>query len=536
MLKSLTINNYALIDALDISFPEGLVIITGETGAGKSILLGALSLLLGTKADASVIKDNTRNCVVEGIFDDDLIVRRVIYPTGRSRAFINDEPVSLAELASTASGLIDIHAQHQHLLLSDRNYQLKVIDYFAGTGKLLSEYQEKYRNLSSLKTRIQELEELIRKSDAEKDYIEFQWNQLDSAGLRPDELEQLESEQKSLANAESIREALSSALRAMNPSDVSLSQCIKESASYLSRISGYLKPLEDIVARLDSCRIEISDIESELENIAEGVLVSPERLQEVEERLSLLYSLLKKHNARTVSELMEIKDRLDASLSDTTAHEAELDRLYSERKAAESEVEALAEELSAARHNALAGLSSEITSSIQALEMPRAKFVAGLERKELNLYGIDGPSFLFSANSTKPADISKIASGGELSRVMLAIKALMARYSSMPTLIFDEIDTGVSGKVADRMGSMIGAMASNMQIIAITHLPQIASKKGTHFYVYKEFGNDDTARTQIKKLDRSEREVELARMLSGSALSEAALENARVLLNENENL
>lgn len=536
MLKNLTINNYALIESLDISFPNGLIIITGETGAGKSILLGALSLLLGAKADISVIKDTSKNCVVEAVFDNDLIIRRVISPSGRSRAFIDDSPVTLAELSEKASLLIDIHAQHQHLLLSNKDYQLSVLDYFSNSRDLLKTYQLTYKEYKSLEEDLDKAEAELQKNISERDYISFQWEQLDSANLKPGELEELEQEQKALANAENIKESLRSVISALNPMDIPLSQYIKDAISGMGKSSSYLSSLKDLSSRLDSCRIELNDIESEVESIAEGIIISPERLSEVDERLSLIYGLMKKHGTSDIESLISIKDGLDASLLDSSILEERIDSLKKEKILLYEKLVALSDELYNVRSSKLDKLSKELSKSIRSLEMPMAEFTVKLTHSDtLGFNGADNISFLFSANGTKPSDVSKVASGGELSRVMLSLKALMATYASLPTMIFDEIDTGVSGKVADKMGTMIGDMAENMQILAITHLPQIASKKGSHFYVYKEFGEDNIATTKIKQLSVSEREIELAKMLSGSVLSEAALENARVLLKENNN-
>lgn len=535
MLKRLIIQNYALIDSLDISFPDGLVIITGETGAGKSILLGAISLLLGNKADMSVFKDNTKNCVVEGDFDDDTLLRRVISPSGRSRSFLNDEPVSLSQLSQISNKIIDIHAQHQHLLLTDPEFQLSVLDHFAGDLDLLRSYQKIYKECISKQEEIKKLNDSIDAAVEESEYKKFQWEQLKEAKLCDGELEELESEQKCLANAEEIKTALFSTLSLFNPYDVSIVQNLKEASSLLSKSSKYLSSIDEIINRVDSSRIELNDIEDEISHIAEQITVSPERLMQVDERLSLIYSLLKKHRCTTLRELIEITHSLESSLSDTESMERKHDELLMELEKSEKKRGELCNELSAVREKAAVPLSERLQALIQSLEMQNAAFKVHLFKSDrLSIDGGDSLSFLFNANgSEKLGDISKVASGGELSRVMLALKSLMSEYTHLPTMIFDEIDTGVSGRIADKMGDLIGKMGDNMQIFAITHLPQIASKKGAHFLVYKEFDGNGGAQTKIKELSHNERIMELARMLSGSSLSEAAVENAKVLLKEN---
>lgn len=535
MLKRLTIQNYALIASLDITFPDGLVIITGETGAGKSILLGAISLLLGNKADASVFNDSSKNCVVEAEFGDDTILRRVISHNGRSRSFLNDEPLSLAELTGISNKIIDIHAQHQHLLLTDSDFQLLVLDYFAGNSSLLKEYASAFNLHKEKEDALKELEREIAAASADADYRKFQFKQLDEALLRDGELEELEAEQKKLANAEEIKESLFQCTSLLNPYDTSLVQNLKEVDGLLTKCSKYFESAAELAKRLDSCRIELSDIEQEISSVAENVTVSPQRLQEVDDRLSLLYSLMKKHHCDSIADLLLIKNSLDDSLYEQGAMEERRAQLEKDAASADKRMRELSAELSAKRKEAVEPLSARIEEAVRSLEMPHAVFQVQLHPKErLSSTGEDNIEFMFSANgSAKLGNISKVASGGELSRVMLCLKALMAEYTSLPTMIFDEIDTGVSGKIADKMGDMIGRMGKNMQIFAITHLPQIASKRGAHYLVYKEFDPRTGAQTKIRLLSREERVQELARMLSGSSLTDAAVENAKVLLNEN---
>ena len=537
MLTRLSISNYALISSLDITFPDGLVIITGETGAGKSILLGALSLILGRRADSSVFSDNTRNCVVEAEFRDgktgeEYILRRVITPAGRSRSFLNDEPVSLADLSAISSRIIDIHEQHQHLLLTDPDFRLGVIDHFAGTAPLLEEYRRVYGEYESKDSEIRSLEDSIAEAERDSEYRQFQLGRLQEARLVSGEQEALEAEQKALAHAEDIRGGLESAYSSLNPEELSVAQLLKDASARLSKYSSYDSRLQPLADRLDSCRIEVSDIEREIEDISSGITVSPERLEAVEERMSLIYSLQRKYGCDSVEALIALRDSLAASLSGTEQQQEQLAELKKELEVLDRRRRELADRLSEQRCGACDALSSELQDDIRSLEMPHAVFRAVVTPAErLTLSGGDRLDFMFSANGPASLrDISKVASGGELSRVMLSLKGLLARYTSLPTMIFDEIDTGVSGRIADKMGDMIGRMGERMQIFAITHLPQIASKKGSHYLVYKEFDADGTARTGIRRIEGEERVAEVARMLSGSELTSAAVENARELL------
>lgn len=539
MLSRLSISNYALISSLDITFPDGLVIITGETGAGKSILLGALSLVLGKRADSSVFCDNTRNCVVEAEFHDksgeEYILRRVITPAGRSRSFLNDEPVSLADLAAISNRIIDIHGQHQHLLLTDPDYRLGVIDHFAGTAPLLDEYKKIYDEYTAVEDEAASLEKSIAEEERDAEYRQFQLHKLQEAALVSGEMETLEQEQKALAHAEDIRTGLDAAYACLNPHDISVSQLLKDAATRLSKFAAWDDRLESLAARLESSRIEISDIEREIEDISSSVTVSPQRLDEVEERMSLIYSLERKYGCADVDELIALRDSLATALGGTEQMRDRLSALRQRQQELGTQREALARRLSEQRRAASGSLSEALQEAVRSLEMPHAVFRAEISGKgRLTATGGDNLDFMFSANGEQSLrDISKVASGGELSRVMLALKGLLARYTSMPTMIFDEIDTGVSGRIADKMGNMIGRMGQNMQIMAITHLPQIASKKGAHYLVFKEFGPDGKASTGIRRIEGEERVMEVARMLSGSELTPAAVENARELLRKN---
>ncbi len=570
MLKRLTIQNYALIESLDIDFPDGLAIITGETGAGKSILLGALGLLLGGKSDVSHLKDSSKNCVVEGEFDitgcgidiaallgdefdtsgasvsgnveqteasEPLVLRRVVAPSGRSRAFINDEPVPLGVLNSISQRLVDIHAQHEHLLLNNKEYQLGVLDYFAGAGELLSGYKKIYFELGQARARLKELEAEIAKSAQQAEYNEFQLGKLEQAKLVEGELEELELEQKQLANAEEIKSGLYGSLELLRPMGSSVVQNFKEAVHLLRKCYTFVPELEEVANRLESCRIECKDIEQEIENYASNVTVSPERLQIVDDRIALIEGLFKRFGCSSVEALIAIRDSLRGEIEGASASVEQAQ----EQRALVARLEgALAESaaaLTAARRAKVGELGAVLQEKIRGLEMPYAKFTVELYPLGGNAEnGCDGIRFMFSANGgDKLVEIAKVASGGELSRIMLCLKALMAKYTGMPTMIFDEIDTGVSGSIASKMGELIGEMGQSMQVFAITHLPQIAVKGDTHLLVYKSFDKDKQASTNIKKLSGEERVKEIARMLSGEELSQAAIENAKYLLSNNKN-
>ena len=556
MLKRLSIRNYVLIDSLETDFPEGLVIITGQTGAGKSILLGALSLLLGAKADASMIGESSDNCVVEGDFsvDDDEIlntlmeenevdwdgknitVRRVVNPTGRSRSFVNDCPVQVQFLSVLSSRLVDIHSQHQTLLLSDRHFQLSLLDRFAGNSALLEKYRSHYRRYMSMKKELEDVEKAIARSRSEYDYDKSRLDRLVEAGLRENELEELEQEQKQLANAELIKETLCSAesiLDAVPSSDgeVPLTALMRDAARSLEKIAVYVPEAGPLSERLESCRLELDDISGELSRINEDTVVSQERLAEVEDRLSLLYSLLRAFSCRDISELAAVRDALAESIAGLEVSDARRNELVRLLSAEEKELAAAAEALSEARKSAAGNLAAAIEKSVREMELPGAVFAVEVSPSELSAEGADAVSYRFSASGHNLTDVAKCASGGEMSRIMLALKAIMAEYGNMPTMIFDEIDTGVSGSVADKMGSVICRMGNFMQVFAITHLPQVAAKGSAHYVVTKSVVNGRTV-SEMKRLSGEQRVLEIARMLSGSELTDAAIANARVLLGE----
>ena len=544
MLSRLQVRNYVLIDSLEIDFPEGLVIITGQTGAGKSILLGALSLITGAKADASMVSEDADNCVVEAEFvsvdatiksileeneveweDGNLIVRRVVNRSGRSRAFVNDSPVPVTLLQEIASHLIDIHSQHQTLQLSDRRFQLDILDLYADDGQLLQDCSASWHELMSLKTELAGLETRIARISIDKEYNEAQFNRLDSASLRAGELAELEEEQKQLANAEEIKSCLYGVETLLE--DVSL----KDAARMLSKIAGYLPSASSLSERIDSCRLELDDILAETVDANSRIEISQARLEQVESRMSQLYGLLKMYGCADESELIAFKDRLSEELYDSTRLEEQAEELRRSISGLEERVQRLADELHASRSAVATAFMETMTEMIRGLELPYAVFEVELQDAPLSASGRDAVVFRFSSTGRNTVEVAKCASGGEMSRIMLALKYMMAKYTSMPTMIFDEIDTGVSGSVADKMGSMICSMGEHMQVFAITHLPQVAAKGDAHYIVSKSVDPvSSKAVSTIGRISGRERLLEVARMLSGSVLTEAAIANARALL------
>ena len=551
MLHSLHIEHYILIDSLDISFPEGLVIITGQTGAGKSILLGALSLLAGARADASALAEGADSCVVEAEFDardaelarllseadvEDgggrLLVRRVVSRSGRSRSFINDCPVPVSLLQEVAGRLVDIHSQHKSLLLTDPRFQLSVLDHYAGNGAALEACREAWRALQEVRSTLAGAREQLARQQADREYNEAQWRRLDEAALVPGELETREEEQRSLANAEQIKEGLALALGRLLPDGETpgVVAALKEGARALEHIARFLPSVTALRERMDSARIELDDIRAELETLDGRVDLSPERLAQVEDRMSLLYTLLKKHGCQTLEELIAVRDRYSEMLFDATALQDRILDLEKEEKTAAAHYAGLCTALREARRKALPGFSQAVTDSLRYLELDRSVFEVRMEPASEGPAGADRIAFLFSATGRDPADVSKCASGGELSRIMLSLKAMMARFASMPTLVFDEIDTGVSGSVADKMGRMICEMGRDMQVLSITHLPQVAAKGDAHFVVSKHITPDGRAVSSIREVQGEERTMEIARLLSGATITPAAVQNARELL------
>lgn len=553
MLRTLHISNYVLIDSLEIDFPEGLVIITGQTGAGKSILLGALSLLMGGKADAAQISPSADTCVVEAEFDSDdvrllpvleenevewdnghLIIRRTLSRTGRSRCFINDSPVRQEVLAKISSFLVDIHSQHQSLMLSDKSFQMSALDRFAGNSPLLDKCSSLWHSLRDAESELSKVEARLKELAQQSEYNKAQFSQLDAARLRAGELEELDAEQKTLSNAEEIKHGLQMALETISPSadaSASMDVLLKEAQKSLLRIKAFMPGAEELASRIDSARLELSDISEELSSMDSSVVLSEERLQQVEERMSLLYDLFKKHGCRTVEELIEVREKYGSALFDSDALEAKRDELVSQIASLRKEYDAQAAALSRSRKEKAPEFAAEIMSSLHFLELDRSLFEVRVLPSQPSANGCDEVSFLFSSTGINPVDVAKCASGGEISRIMLSLKAMMARFAKMPTLVFDEIDTGVSGSVADKMGSMICSMGNDMQVFAITHLPQVAAKGAAHYLVTKKYEETSgLASSSIHRIEGDERVGEIARMLSGSEITAEAVANAKSLL------
>ena len=545
MLKSLHVENYVLIDSLDITFPEGLIIITGQTGAGKSILLGALSLLTGVKADAALIAENADSLVVEGEFDVEsageglenflrendldaeggsLLIRRVVNRSGRSRSFLNDEPVSTGLLGELASYLIDIHSQHQNLLLTRSSFQLSLLDHFAGCEALRGQCADAWKALRSAEDRLAETNRKIAEGRAAQDYNQAQWEQLDKARLTPGEEEQLEAEQKELAGAEDIKALLAEALDRQESCTM-----IKDAQKAVEKLTKYSPGAQELADRLESSRIELEDIFYELDRKNSSLVFSQERLDSVEDRLSLLLSLKRKHGAASVEELIAIRDGLQESLSGAEDLEFRKEGLEKEVAAAKKNYDDLTGKLHSKRLGAAPSLAAELQKSIRSLELDKAVFEVALTEKAPSESGTDDCRFLFDANGHAASELSRCASGGEMSRIMLCIKEMTARYTYMPTMIFDEIDTGVSGSVAHKIGQMICRMGRNMQVFAITHLPQVAAQGDAH-YVVRKSEKDGRNTSTLSLLSKEERVQEIARLLSGETVTPEALANAKSLL------
>jgi DNA repair protein RecN (Recombination protein N) len=546
MLKSLQIGNYVLIDSLEVDFPEGLVIITGQTGAGKSILLGALSLLLGSKADASVIGEGSDNCVVEALFkvpeedavlagvlaendvetdDGDLVIRRVVSRSGRSRSFINDCPVSLQVLHSISVRLVDIHSQHQTLLLSDSSFQLDMLDHFCGNVGLREECSSAFRELKALDKEFREVSEKLERISQERDYYQARWKRLDDAGLREGELETLEVEQKQLANAETIKENLYGVEELLGSFD------LKDVRKMLEKAGKYVPEAAELAERVESSRLELKDILEEVTSLDSRTELSRDRLESVESRMALLYDLMGKYSVSTVEELIAERDRLSATLFDSDSLRDLKDDLSRRIVAARESYEAICLKLHQARAASCGDFAEAVLKDLRSLELERAVFEVKISGGPASQTGEDSVSFVFSASGGTPVEVSKCASGGELSRLMLCLKAMMGRFMNMPTLVFDEIDSGVSGSAADKMGQMICSMGRDMQVFAITHLPQVAAKGDVHYLVEKDY-EGSRAITTVRPLSGTDRVMEIARMLSGSHVSDAAVENAKALLSD----
>jgi DNA repair protein RecN (Recombination protein N) len=554
MLVKLFVQNYALIKELDVKLENGLTIITGETGAGKSILLGALSLILGTRADSSVLLDKNEKCIVEGTFrieeydlneffitneldyETETSLRREINPAGKSRAFINDTPVTINVLKELGDRLIDIHSQHQTLMLHDNSFQLNLIDSFSGTARLKTKYSETYSNYRKLKKEYSLIKEKADKNRADLEYYQFQINQLEEAKLTQGEQEELEAEQELLGHAEEIKLALSTSSDLFFADGLSILSMLREVKTNLGRIRTFLPDSETLLSRTESSLIELDDLAAEIEKLSISIEADPQRLTDVNSRLDSIYSLIQKHRVKNLDELITKKDEIKALIKSIVSGD---ERLIELERLLEKEVNSLktiSEEMSDRRKSVLSDIELRITELLKQLGIPNAKFRISLtELQDFTPTGIDQVDFLFSANKQiAPENLAKIASGGELSRVMLTLKSLLTRNTNLPTIIFDEIDAGVSGEVADKVGQILSGMGKYMQVINITHLPQVASRGTRHYHVYKD-DTDNSTFTRVKLLSPEERILEVARLLSGSEITETAMKNARELLKAGKN-
>ena len=550
MLRQLYIRNFTLIDELDITFKPGFSVITGETGAGKSIILGAIGQILGNRADARMVKAGCDKCVIEahfdlsnydmeGFFDDndidyepeDCIIRRELKANGKSRAFINDTPVALTTARELGQQLVDIHSQHQNLLLQKEDFQLNVVDIIAHNSQLLNDYRTLFDGYAKAKAALREKEEECEKDRANEDFLRFQADELVKAQLIDGEQEELEQELETLSHAEDIKGALFDADNLLSGDDRCITQSCKTMLSRLSDIGDVYPAIRQVTERIDSAYIELKDIARDISNLAESIDFDPARLTMANERLDTIYTLQKKHHVESVAELIAIRDSLTARLNDITNSEDMLEDMRRQvedmhRKATEAAARLTESRQEAARH-----VTEQLLAQMTALGMPNARFEIKFETKELAVDGADRISYMFSANKNVPLEpIAQVASGGEVARVMLSLKAMISGAVKLPTIIFDEIDTGVSGRVAEMMAQIMRQMGrADRQVISITHLPQIAALGTTHYKVEKT-DTDDTTISRMRMLGHDERITEIAQMLSGSNISDAAIENAKSLL------
>lgn len=549
MLVRLSVHNYALIRELDLSLENGLTIITGETGAGKSILLGALSLILGSRADTSMLLDDKEKCIVEGTFhikDYDLqdffanndldyesfaVLRREINPAGKSRAFINDTPVNINLMRDLGARLIDIHSQHQTLMLNNNSFQLSIIDSFASASSLLNEYRSAYSAFKKIMQEYNELKEKSEKNRADLEYFQFQFAQLEDAKLKDGEQEVLEHEQELLNHAEEITLALTSSSDLFSGDGSSVLSMLGEIKTIMGRITSFIPDGENLISRLESACIELDDLANEIVKLQTRIEADPVRLKIVNARLDQLYSLIQKHRVTDLNGLLEKKGQIENNIKSIATTDGRFEELKAELDSSTMLLSSLSAKLTEKRGSVLPQVELKITETLRQLGMINARFKISMSRlSDFTASGVDNVDFLFSANrQTEPENLAKIASGGELSRVMLSLKSLLTKNNNLPTIIFDEIDSGVSGEVADKVGQILSGMGKYMQVVNITHLPQVASRGSKHYHVFKEDTGDSTI-TRIKLLSGDERIMEVARLLSGSEVTETAIKNARELL------
>ena len=549
MLSRLLINNYALIDSLSISFDDGFNVITGETGSGKSILLGALGFVIGDRSDSNVIIDDSRKCVVEAefIFDDDrfkpffdnydldysaeCVLRRELSPSKKSRAFINDTPVTVQQLKELGGQLIDIHSQHDSLLLTNPDFQLNLLDNAANNSSYLSEYSSLYRSFINTSNELKHLEELKRNSLAEADFLSFQLDELNKANLQDDEYEELTQRIELLENSEDVKNLLLQSDAILQESNDSLINQLIELKSAFDRLKRYMPVASSYLDRIESVKIELKDIARDIDGLQDDTQFDPDTLQLLRDRFDLIQRLMFKHHVNDYSELLTIRDELSTKVNSFTTIDDTIAVKSSELEQAKSHLTALAKVISERRLSAKVDFENDVTVILRQLAMPHAVFVVEcVETDSLCATGKDKVRFLFSANKgVSPEEMSRVASGGELSRLMLAIKSVAAKSKYLPTLVFDEIDTGVSGEVASKLGDIMRTMGKTLQLFSITHLPQIASKADNHFFVYKDNSNAKT-HSCIKQLSYQERVSEIAKMLSNDSVSTEAYRAAEVLL------
>lgn len=550
MITSLSIKNYALIERLTIDFSKGFSIITGETGAGKSIILGALGLVLGKRADLTSLKNKEEKCIIEAQFDiskynlkaffeandldyeDETIIRREILPSGKSRAFVNDSPVNLQELQDLGLFLIDIHSQQQTRELTDENVQFDIIDAVAANQEIITAYQLLLKSYKSDKAQLNSLIKKQSESNKEQEYHTFLLNELHAAQLKMGEQEELESVFEKLNNVESIREVIDKSLAIANEEQFGISGNLKEIKNALSRIASFAPEYQELLERITSLAIEFDDISAEMDRCSERIVSDPEQLEQTNQKLQLIYNLQKKHQVATVDDLLAIQAKLENEVVELGNIEEEIALLNTAIQEKMSQLNTLATTIHDNRIQAVPVLSEKMIQILATLGMPNTRFNIEVTQGETYFAnGKDELQFLFSANKgTDFGLLKKVASGGEMSRIMLAVKAILAQYSKLPTLIFDEIDTGVSGEIAIKMGEIMKEMSKTMQIFAITHLPQIAAKGDAHFKVFKSTIDEDT-QSELKLLSEEERVVEIAQMLSGTIVSDSALNHAKALLN-----
>lgn len=553
MIRQLQISNYAIIDHIEVNFQTGLNIITGETGAGKSILMGALSLILGARADTSVLKSTVKKCVVECSFGiegqkaidlyltkadlkepGELIVRREIAASGKSRAFINDTPVTLQQLKELAVLLVDQHQQFDTLQLGESDFQRQVVDALAGNKPRLISYQETYKKLQASRSRLAKLEEEKALFDKEADFNQYLFDELSELNFAENELEELDSELSLLSNAEEIKLALSETTSALSDGEQPIVQTLRQLCGKLEHFQAFHEGLGELSGRLKSTQIELQDIAGELENLADHFNPDQERISIIQERMDKGYKLFKKHGVSTTNELITIQASLEEKLNGVLNTEAQIEALRTEEKQCQAEALKLAEVLTKARLAEVRPLQETVNKRLASVGMPSARIQVNITKEPiLNNFGQDLVEFLFDANkSGRFEPIRKVASGGELSRLMLCIKSLVAQSVELPTLIFDEIDTGISGEAAKQVGVIMKELSDKIQVIAITHQPQIAARAAHHLYVFKKAQSDKTIQTDVRSLDKAERVLTIAQMLGGEKPSTAAMESAREMMEE----